>query len=458
MTQQLYQLLTKYNVAGPRYTSYPTVPAWQEKINHRDYQHSLEQVAADEKISLYFHLPFCEKLCHFCGCLQVITTDHSKSREYVDVLKQEINWVDQFLAGKRAVSQIHFGGGTPNFLQPEELAEIMELIHQKFNVQSDAEIAIEMHPRTSTQAFCDTLKELNFNRISLGVQDFDEHVQTLIHRGQTYAMTETMVNYLRKLGFASFNFDLIYGLPGQNESTWQKTLELVLQLDPDRLAVYSYAHVPWVRPVQRSFKDTDLPSPELKLKLFTMAYDFFMQQQYELIGMDHFAKTDDELVKAKQKNTLHRNFMGYATRADAHQLGFGISAISYVAGNYFQNLKELKTYYASVRKQQLATFRGFMLSEEDHIRRDLIMQIMCHGHVDLQSFANHWKIDFEKYFLDYANKLAPFVADGLLALNHRQLKVQGLGFLFLRNIAMCFDAYLTQIQAGAQNPVFSKTV
>ncbi|MBI4412359.1 MAG: oxygen-independent coproporphyrinogen III oxidase, partial [Deltaproteobacteria bacterium] len=410
-------------------------------------------------LSLYFHLPFCESLCHFCGCMQVITKEHTRSREYVDVVLTELDRVAGFLPKDgREVVQLHFGGGTPNFLQPDELKEIVGRVRKHFSLLPDAEIAIEMHPRTSTKPFCEMLAELKFNRISLGVQDFDPTVQKLIHRNQTYEMTEEMVTLLRNLSFDSFNFDLVYGLPGQTMKGWEETLKKVLHLHPDRLAVYSYAHVPWVRPVQRSFKDSDLPPPELKLQLFEKAYETFTQNGYRHIGIDHFALEGDELSRALDEGTIHRNFMGYSTRADAHQIGFGVSSISYVGGNYFQNKKDLKAYYESIRRGDLATFRGFLLSRDDTIRRDLITKIMCRGGVDISAFESQWELDFRDYFGQDLKKLAGFIDDGLLVINEKEIRAANEGTLFLRNIAMAFDCYLEGVRSKATTPVFSRTV
>lgn len=459
MQDRLLSFLRKYNVAGPRYTSYPTVPAWTEGLNPAEYRSSLARLQSGESLSLYFHLPFCEKLCHFCGCMQVITSDHSRSRPYVNRILAELERVAAALPnGVREVSQIHFGGGTPNFLQPEELSEIVAAIRRHFTPSPNAEWAIEMHPRTSTPAFCENLAKLGFNRISLGVQDFDPKVQTLINRFQTYEMTAEMVELLRRLGLDSFNFDLIYGLPGQGMEEWTRTLAQVIALKPDRLAVYSYAHVPWKSPVQRSFKESDLPSPELKLELFKQAYETFLAQGYRSIGMDHFALADDELSRAADNGSLHRNFMGYSTKADAHQIGMGVSAISFVGGNYFQNLKELPAYEAAIDRGELASFRGFLLSRDDLIRRDLITRIMCLGNIDTEKFQAKWDIKFSEYFAENLKGLEGLVADGLVEISPQALQVRGEGFLFLRNIAMCFDRYLSGIQDQAKNPTFSKTV
>ncbi len=459
MEADLRKLLEKYNIPGPRYTSYPTVPAWSEQVGPPDYQQQLQNLNSEAPLSLYFHLPFCERLCHFCGCMQVITTDHSRSRPYVRRLLAEIEKISQLLEQRRLpVCQIHFGGGTPNFLQPDELSELVEAIHHYFKPTPDAEWAIEMHPRTSTPAFCERLAKLHFNRISLGVQDFDPYVQKLIHRDQSYEMTADMVQQLRDLGLNSFNFDLIYGLPGQTQDGWEKSLTQVLTLNPDRLAVYSYAHVPWVRPVQRSFKDSDLPNGEEKITLFLKAYERLLAAAYRPIGMDHFAKAEDELSQALESGTLHRNFMGYSTRAEAHQLGLGVSSISFVGGHYFQNRKELPAYEATIDRRELATFRGYLLNHEDTLRRDLITQIMCLGRVNLIDWQKKWGMDFHAYFEKDLHALKPLLDDGLLVLDQTHLQAMGRGHLFLRNIAMAFDPYLEKIQKEAPTPVFSKTV
>jgi oxygen-independent coproporphyrinogen-3 oxidase len=451
-------LLEKYNVAGPRYTSYPTVPAWSP-LGPAPYGQSLATLKPSEPLSLYFHLPFCERLCHFCACMQVITTDHSRSRRYVDAVLKEMAQVRALLPERLGeVQQIHFGGGTPNFLRPDEMADLMGSIRSCFSVSEDAEIAIEMHPRTSTRPFCEEIKKLGINRISLGVQDFDPVVQKLIHRDQSHEQTAEMVACLRSLGFDSFNFDLIYGLPGQTLTGWENTLKKVWELKPNRLAVYSYAHVPWVRPVQRSFKEEDLPSPELKLQLFERAYLFFREHGYRPIGMDHFALPEDALSKAAEDGGLHRNFMGYSTRADAHQIGFGVSAISYVGGNYFQNAKDLSGYEARIASGDPATFRGCLLGQEDSLRRELIMELMCHGRIEISRFEQRWGVDFPEKFSVELSRLQPLMADRLVILEPHALETVGLGHLFLRNIAMAFDPYLADIREKASNPTFSRTV
>lgn len=453
------ELLRKYDVAGPRYTSYPTVPAWTDAVGPGRYEEALSAVNPGENLSLYFHLPFCEQLCHFCGCFKIITKDRSRSLPYVETLLKEIALVAERLKkSDRKVSQIHFGGGTPNFISPEELSRIMTAVRGNFTVLPDAEIAIEMHPRTSRGEFCDALKREGFNRISLGVQDFNEDVQKLINRNQTYEMTRDMLGYLRGMGFASFNFDLIYGLPGQTLEKFSRTLELTHSLHPDRLAVYSYAHVPWKSPVQRSFSDADLPGPETKLRQCEAAHAFFTAKGYRQIGMDHFAKPGDELFEAFESGGLHRNFMGYSTRADAHQIGLGISSISFVAGDYFQNGKTMEDYDVPVRAGNFATIRGYALTGDDHVRRDLIADVMCRMRVDKKAFGKKHGLIFDDYFADDQILLRDLVADGLAKVNADFITVTPAGKLFLRNIAMCFDAHLESIRRNAKNPVFSRTV
>lgn len=455
----LLSLLKKYDVAGPRYTSYPTVPAWSGSVGPVDYAKALSAVEASEPLSLYFHLPFCEKLCHFCGCFKVITKDHARSAPYVQALLREVGMVAAGLknSGKKA-SQFHLGGGTPNFVQPEELSFLMSSVRQNFDLLPDAEVAIEMHPRTSTREFCEQLAKEGFNRISLGVQDFDDEVQRRINRFQTFEMTRDMLSLLRRIGFKNFNFDLIYGLPGQNEKKFLATLEKTLALSPDRLALYSYAHVPWKSPVQRAFKDADIPSPDVKLRLFEQAYEFFTQHGYFLVGMDHFAKESDELYQALKSGNIHRNFMGYSTRADAHQIGFGVSSISFVDGKYFQNGKEIEAYQKAMGEGSFYTYRGHLLSQDDLVRRALITDIMCRQHVDVPRFEKQFGISFWDYFAAEKSSLETLAQDDLLEFGKGFITVKEKGRLFIRNVAMCFDRYLKDIRRDAANPVFSRTV
>lgn len=458
-SSKLKNTLKKYNVPGPRYTSYPTVPAWTENISELDYKKSLSSLKDNELLSLYFHLPFCENLCHFCGCTQIITKDHSISSDYTQVLIQEMQLVVQSLENSnKRVIQIHFGGGTPNFFKPLEMREIFNTIEENFSIENDAEIAIEMHPRTSKKDFCDELKNLGFNRISLGVQDFNPLVQEKIRRYQSYEMTKDMLEYLRQIGFSHFNFDLIYGLPFQSIEGWRDTLEKVIELNPDRLAVYSYAHVPWVRPGQRGFSDEDLPNADLKLELFDIAYRFLLEAGYNLIGMDHFAKESDDLSKAIKNGSIHRNFMGYSTKAEAHQIGFGMSSISLVNGNYFQNRKKLKSYKENIKSNSLATFKGIIIDKDVLIRRELINNLMCNGLIDFDALGEKYEINSLSYFRNEIDLLNYFINDGMLVKLDNNYKLTQEGYLCMRNIAMVFDKYLDNLQRNSKNPIFSKTI
>lgn len=459
-SERLQEILHRFNVPGPRYTSYPTVPAWSNEVGPNDYRTSLGRLGPKAPLSLYFHLPFCENLCHFCGCTQVITRDHSRSAGYTQLLLREMEAVAATLGQKRPrVVQIHFGGGTPNFFLPEEMQAIFQGIHRHFAVDPDAEIAIEMHPRTSTQAFCEVLPSLGFNRISLGVQDFDPIVQTRIRRFQTFEQTEEMITLLRNLRLNHFNFDLIYGLPAQTATGWARTIDQTLKLRPNRLAVYSYAHVPWVRPVQRAFSEEDLPTPEQKLQFFDLAYQKFTQAHYRLIGMDHFAEESDELATALASGSIHRNFMGYSTRAEAHQIGFGMSAISWVDGNYFQNRKELPLYSNTIEDGELSTFRGMLNDDDDRMRRDLINDLMCNGRIDPVALERKHGPQASALVRETAPQLTPFLEGGFLSANpDGSYHATTEGFLCLRNIAMLFDRHLEGVKRNATNPVFSKTI
>lgn len=456
---RLEELLCKYDVFAPRYTSYPTVPAWTTQVSSGDYKKALIKLSSKDPLSLYFHLPFCENLCHFCGCTQVITKDHQRSKPYTELLKTELKKVRSLLPKKLGpVTQIHFGGGTPNFFHPQEVAGILQLARDLFDVARDAELAVEIHPKTSSTAFNQMLAREGFNRISLGVQDLDPKVQTLINRNQNFEMTKLCMDELRSLGVSHFNLDLVYGLPGQNEEGWRKTLAQILELSPNRLAVYSYAHVPWIRPVQRKFLNSDLPSPQLKIHFFEIAYNTFLDAGFNLIGMDHFAKEDDELTLGLKKGGLHRNFMGYSTRSDAHQIGFGMSAISYVNGAYFQNQKELKSYTEAMNHDELASFRGHILKRDDFLRKDVITHLMCQGVMKYDEFKKKWEAHFYDVFPEALGQLKSFEEDGLISIDNHGFKIVEEGFLFLRNIATLFDSYLEDIKKGATNPTFSRTI
>ncbi len=454
------QLLRRYNVQGPRYTSYPTAPMWGENFGADAYQAILAESAAAANpapLSLYFHLPFCEKLCFFCGCTVVITgTHHVAEDSYLDLVEKEIDWVARAAGAERGrkVVQIHWGGGTPTYFPPPLLERLGRTIRERFDVAPDAELGVEVDPRVTTPAHLEALAGLGFNRLSMGVQDFDPRVQQAINRIQPFEATRDLVRSARALGFPSVNIDLIYGLPYQTPSGFSTTIDRVLEIDPDRLAVYSYANVPWMKKHQ-SLLEPHLPDEAGKFEIFRTALDRFTDAGYEYIGMDHFARPDDELSRARRDRTLHRNFQGYTTKAGTDLLGFGMSAIGSVGRQYVQNRRELAEYRAAVGAAGAATFRGARLSGDDELRRDVIQSLLCHGVVVKAEIEDRYGIRFDEMFASALEALAPAVADGLVTLAPGEIRATALGRVFLRNLAMPFDAYLGRT---AEKPVFSRTL
>jgi oxygen-independent coproporphyrinogen III oxidase len=435
-------LVKKYNVPGPRYTSYP--PATQ--FNGVPHQSLIDNIRAHNEsardLSLYFHLPFCQSLCWFCGCTTVITTQQSQSATYVDYLKKELALTTSLLDRKHRVVQLHFGGGTPTFLLPSELRSLGEAIHSSFDFAPNAEYGVEMDPRRLTHEHVKALREIGFNRASIGVQDHNPIVQRAIHRIQPFAQTKMAVDWIRSAGFTSLNLDLIYGLPHQTPQSFESTLNDVLRLRPDRFAVFSYAHVPWMKPAQRILEEKVLPTPEQKLELLKMSIEKLTSEGYVYIGMDHFARADDELAAAQQQKTLQRNFQGYSTRAGADIYSFGMSSISQANGAYWQNQKELPLYYADVDAGKLPIAKGYILTDEDKIRRQTIMRLMCDLSLNYESMSQLLDVNFAEHFEQELDSLADLEADQLLVRTPDRLEVTEVGRLFIRNIAMRFDAYL----------------
>lgn len=455
-------LLRRYNVQGPRYTSYPTAPMWREELGARDYGAILEASAsADDAapLSLYVHLPFCEKLCYFCGCTVVITgSRHVPESDYLDLLEREIDWVAARAipggASSRRVVQLHWGGGTPTYFPPALLERLARRIFERFPLDADAEIGIEVDPRVTTPEQLETLARLGFNRLSMGVQDFDPRVQAAINRIQPEADTRRLVEQARGLGFTSLNMDLIYGLPHQSPESFSATIDRVLAIGPDRLAVYSYANVPWMKKHQ-AILEPHLPSEAEKFEIFRTALSRFTAAGFEYIGMDHFARPDDELARARRDRTLHRNFQGYTTKAGTDLIGLGMSAIGSVGEHYVQNRRELPAYRQAIEAGGAATFRGFRLSDEDRLRRAVIGSLLCHGLVVKREIEQRFGIDFDAHFADAIRRLEPCEADGLVERTAESIRATPLGRVFLRNLAMPFDAYL---EAAPEKPVFSKTL
>lgn len=449
-------LVKKYNVPGPRYTSYPPATKFTDNLKWPDL---VEKISANNRsgrgLSLYFHIPFCETLCWFCGCTTVITTNHGQAGAYLDHLETEVARMAALVDTRREVVQLHWGGGSPTFLHPDEIRRLGEIIRRHFKLSADVEAGVEIDPRRLSREHILALREIGFNRASLGVQDFEPKVQEAIHRIQPRDMTQRVLDWARELGFGSVNFDLIYGLPHQTVASFSHTLDTVLEMEPDRLAVFSYAHVPWIKPAQKILEQKILPEPEVKLQLLKNVIERLTENnRYIYIGMDHFARAADELVVAQQNKTLQRNFQGYSTRGDADIFAFGMSAISQIPDAYWQNEKELPGYYAALDRGEGPYARGYVLAAEDKIRRETIMRVMCDLSLDYSAMSNKLGVNFPEHFAGELAALAPFEADGLVRFTADGLAVTNTGRLFIRNIAMCFDN--TLVPAGERR--FSRTV
>ena len=438
-------LIQKYNVPGPRYTSYPPATRFTDQIAWSDLaEEILHNNTTERDLSLYFHIPFCETLCWFCGCNTVITLQHSQGTTYVDYLKKEMAQICTLLNPRRKVVQLHFGGGSPTFLTPEEIRTLGSAIHEHFTLADDVEAGVEIDPRRLTRDHLAALREVGFNRASLGVQDFNPEVQQAVHRLQPREMTEQVIDWIREAGFNSLNVDLIYGLPHQTVASFEKTLDRIIELGPDRLAVFNYAHVPWIKPSQKIFeKRAVLPAPETKLQLIKLITEKLTDQgRYVYIGMDHFARPTDELAVAQRNKTLQRNFQGYSTRGGTDIYAFGMSAISQTENAYWQSHKELPEYYGALDAGKAPLHKGYFVTEDDKVRRQTIMHLMCNLGLDYAAMSHRLGIHFNDYFAHEIESLADLEADGLVRRNRDSLHVTELGRLLIRNIAMRFDAYL----------------
>ena len=457
---RIAELLPRYAIEGPRYTSYPTAPVWKESYGPEQFLAELGRtdVAPADGLSLYVHVPFCRSLCHFCACNKIITRDPELPALYLDTVEHEIESVRAALAVPRLATQQHWGGGTPTHLAPDELRRLFHAVVSHFPMTADAEISLEVDPRVTTAEHVAALRECGFNRISMGVQDFDPDVQAAIHRIQPVAQTAALVETARAAGFAGVNFDLIYGLPYQTEASFQRTLDRVLELAPDRLALYSYAHVTWVAKQQRGFERKDLPPPEVKIRILLSAIRRLLSAGYRFIGLDHFAKPDDELSLALDGRSLRRNFMGYTTQAGVDLIGFGPSAISELRGSYAQSHRELDTWHQTVAERGVATLRGHLLSQDDVERRWIISRIMCLGEVRAADYEAAFGRRFAAAYARELEALEPARRDGLIErAEDGSLAATPLGRLLVRNLAMAFDAYLPE-QQRAGRPMFSRTV
>jgi len=438
-------LVQKYNVAGPRYTSYPPATKFTDAISWEQLSAKIgENNRAPRDLSVYFHIPFCETLCWFCGCTTVITLNHDKGMAYVEALGREVAKMAPRLNPQRKAVQLHFGGGSPTFLRPDEIRRLGEIIHQYFTFSPDIEASVEVDPRRLTRDHMVALREIGFNRASMGVQDFNPRVQEAIHRIQPREMTQQAMDWMRELGFGSINLDLIYGLPFQTPESFNETLDTVLTMKPDRLAVFSYAHVPWIKPSQKILEREILPTPETKLQVLKLVIEkLTVDGQYVYIGMDHFAKPTDELAIAQRGKKLQRNFQGYSTRAGSDIYAFGMSSISQIPDAYWQNEKELPKWQEAVDAGKVPWQRAYLVTDEDKIRRETIMRVMCDLSLDFTAMSQKLGINFAQHFEKELAALAPFEADGLVKRSAVGLEVTDAGRLFIRNIAMCFDNTLT---------------
>ncbi len=452
-------LLKKYSGQGPRYTSYPTAPLFSPSFGSKEYTEEIVNTNSAESnadLSLYFHFPYCDTLCYFCGCTMLVTHDHNNISNYNEFLKKEIELVAPLISPNRNVTQLHWGGGTPSYQEPDEIRNIGLFIKDHFHFDAEIEASVEIDPRGLTYEHMKALRESGFNRVSMGVQDFNEKVQEAVNRIQPESITLDAVHWSRDLGFSSINLDLIYGLPFQTLKTFEETVEKVIEISPDRIAVFNYAHVPWLKPHQKVIKAETLPTIEEKLEIFKMTIEKLVEAGYWNIGMDHFAKATDEMSVAQRNKTLYRNFQGYSTKAGCDLYGFGMSAIGHFQNTYQQNLKTVNEYCNAIGNNLFATTVGYRMTDDDHIRKDVIMRIMCDMELDIPAMELKHKINFREYFAQSFGKLKPFIDDGLVTIEPAKIVVHGLGRLIIRNIAMVFDAYIDAMMK--EKPIFSKTV
>ncbi len=453
-------LLQQYDRPGPRYTSYPTAVEFSERFDEVAYRERLRGAASatGEPLSLYLHLPFCEARCTYCGCMTIITRKREVAARYLEYLKREIAMVAAELNGRRRVVQYHWGGGTPTYLSPAQIEELHAHVATHFDIDPAGESAVEVDPRVTSAEQLRVLHSLGFNRLSMGVQDFTPEVQAAIGRRQSAALTRELYDTARAIGFKSINLDLIYGLPLQTTETFERTLSSVIAMRPDRIAVYSYAHVPWLRPHQKGINTADLPDRSTKFELIGSAIDAFGDAGYDAIGMDHFALPEDDLAVAARERRLHRNFMGYTTRRAGDMIGAGVSAIGDLHGAFAQNVKKLSTYYDALDAGRFPIERGYGLSADDLLRRHVITELMCNFYVDRAATARRFGVPFDAYFeSELAALAAPGgpVEHGFLRIDENSLEVTEHGRLFVRNICMQFDKYLP---AHDGRPVFSRTI
>jgi len=454
------ELVTQYDLNGPRYTSYPSADHFTSGFSETDYKEMLQIQNAQniaQPLSIYIHLPFCQNICYYCACNKIITKDHRRSAEYIGYLIKEMDLVAQQFQTRRHVRQIHLGGGTPTFLSDGELEQLMFALGERFNVDDIGEYSIEIDPRHASRSTIGHLRKLGFNRMSLGVQDFDEKVQEAIHRIQPAEMTFAVLDEARKQGFQSINMDLIYGLPLQSIDSFSATLEQVISASPDRIALYNYAHLPGTFPPQRRINEATLPEAKLKIELLAMGVKYLTEAGYLYIGMDHFAKPDDELAIAQSDRSLERNFQGYSIYPQFDLIGLGVSAIGKIGAAYAQNVKSLEAYYARLDENRLPINRGFRLSFDDLLRRKIIQGLMCNFELDMNSIEDEFSIHFDQYFDQEIKLMQEFSATGLVEMEDRKVAVTPTGRYLIRPICMIFDAYLAR-RSVSNHATYSRTI
>jgi oxygen-independent coproporphyrinogen-3 oxidase len=460
MTAVTPELLRRFDVPGPRYTSYPTADRFVEAFGQEDYALALQQrkigsAANALPLSLYVHIPFCESLCYYCACNKIITKHHERADVYLRYLSREIDLHTAHCGLGQVVSQLHFGGGTPTFLSDDELRALMAMLRRSFSLAPGGEYSIEVDPRTVTADRLALLAELGFNRLSFGVQDFDPEVQKAVHRIQPAQQVFDLVASARALGFDSVNVDLIYGLPRQTPESFDRTLAQVAELRPDRIALYAYAHLPERFKPQRRIISAELPSASAKVAMLARSLDAFMGAGYVYVGMDHFALPEDALAVAKRQGRLHRNFQGYSTQPDCDLIGLGVSAIGRVGATYSQNAKTLDEYYDFIDQGRLPVVRGLALTRDDLVRRAVIMALMCQGELLFEPMEQAWLIDFRRYFEHELGILRDMEEQGLVRVSDEGIEVTSLGWFFVRGVAMVFDRYL---QADRNRARFSRII
>lgn len=451
-------LVRKYDKPGPRYTSYPTAPQFHEDFKSDSYLDEIirtNNLETPPDLSLYFHIPFCDTLCYFCGCNMIISRNRDRIKEYVNYVKNEIDLLRSYIKPERKVSQLHWGGGTPTHLMPDEIKELVSFINANFDFVDTPENGCEIDPRELTYEHLVALREGGFNRISMGVQDFNEKVQKAVNRIQPEDLTRKVVDWVRKLKFESINLDLIYGLPFQTVSDFEKSVDAMIDISPDRIALFNYAHVPWMKKHMALIKEEDLPAPEVKLEILKMSVEKLTSAGYEFIGMDHFAKPDDDLSKAFHEKRLYRNFQGYSTNAGTDLYAMGITSISQFGNVYAQNYKTEKEYYSAIDEGIIPVLKGYEMTQDDIIRKEVIMKIMCDFELQYSYIEDKFDINFEEYFAYGLNNFDDLISDELVEIKNRKITVAEMGRLLIRNVAMNFDGFLERKEDTGK---YSRTV